>query len=69
VTARLRLQFKPLFFGISDHFATSYRLPAQKNIVPYKRMMRQIKLSEKSLARNSFSADENKTLDRENHAA
>jgi len=48
--------------------ATSYRFPAPKNIVPYKRMMRQIKSSEKCFARNSFSAYENKTLDRENHA-
>jgi hypothetical protein len=48
---------------------TSYRFPAKKNIVPYKRMMSQIKLSEKSLARNSFLVYENKTLDMENHAA
>jgi hypothetical protein len=32
-------------------------------------MMSQIKPPEKSLARNSFLADENKTLDRENHAS
>lgn len=45
---------------------TSYRFPAQKNIVPYKRMMSQIKLCEKSFLRISFASCERKSLDRVN---
>ena len=66
MTARLRLQFKPLFFGISEHSATSYLFPARKNIVPHKRMMSQIKDCGKSFVRISFSSCGRKTLDREN---
>ena len=52
--------------GTAGLCVTSYRFPAQKNIVPYKRMMTQIKRFEKTPTRVAFEVNERKTPARVN---
>jgi hypothetical protein len=52
--------------GTASLCVTSYRFPAQKNIVPYKRMMTQIERFEKRPTRFALMVDERKTPARVN---